>query len=397
MLETVVLICLAYMEMAQDEQEYFVSFVQKQIALRVLACMVTSVTMHALAQEEVPATLSQRGTPQEIQGNIIPVNLIRGHVSNQPSRYILGPGDTISIRVKNMAEGDQSFTIRPDGYGTVHPFGEMYISGTDVQGLQHWLEEKFKFYLLHPEVSVDVQEMRPALVYVTGAVQKPGTYQYIRKGLSNSSLMLPASQERVQLTLTNVLAQAGGVTEFADITNIQVHHASTGQDESYNLKKLLQSGVGDEDIWLQSDDSIIVSKLDQPMDSETFRLISHSNFYRSKFPVVVLGAVNNQGEVQIDPGNNTMNAAIALAGGFVPKLSKTDKIIVQRPTNNGAFNRWVIDRRKSNMELQPGDVLYITDSKFSTVERGLSVLSQFTQPFFYSTIGLNNVKTLGQN
>lgn len=336
--------------------------------------------------EEKPANL----TPQD-QGATLPVSLFRGRVTNQTSRYILGPGDTLAITVQNLEKFNQKINIRPDGYATVHPFGEFYLSGTDVQGLESWLKEKFKFYLVKPELTVNVDEMRPAIVYVMGAVKKPGTYQFWRQGLSNTLQGATTINEKVQLTLTNVLTKIGGVGLQADISHIEVIHAVTGQREIFDLHEFLTSNGTMQDIWLLPEDTVNVPQATQPMDAATFKLICNSTFFRDKFPVVVLGAVQHQGEIQIDPTNNSLNSAIALAGGFISGLSKRDTIIVQRPSNQGGFSRWVIKRNKSNLELLPGDVVYVSDSKTASIERAARILSTISYPYY---AGLNGTSVL---
>lgn len=343
----------------------------------------------ATAQDEVPANLTGQDS-----GDMLPVSLIKGRVNSQASRYMLGPGDKVSLKIRHLEKYDQSFTVRPDGFATIHPFGEFYIAGTDIRGLQEWLEEKFKFYLLEPQISVDVVEMRNAIVYISGAVRRPGTYQFLRNISSNKAF--DEGMERVELTLTNVLAKAGGISDKADIDHITVLHASTGAREVFSLRELLVNGKAD-DIWLLPGDSVMVPEMAIPMDAPTFQLVSRSNYFQEKFPVVVLGAVTQQGEIQVDPNNNTLNAAIALAGGFQGRVSDTDSVIIQRPTNNGAYSRWTVDPKKSQLELMPGDVIYVGHSQLANVEQGLKVLSALTLPYFYTTNGINVMQQLGKD
>jgi polysaccharide export outer membrane protein len=339
------------------------------------------------AADTTPAVVMESDT-----GKTLPISLFRGRVTNQNSRYILGPGDTVSLKVNDLEKFDQTFMIRPDGYATLNPFGERYLAGTDIEGLTTWLKQELKLYLVNPQVTVNVDSMRPAMIYVKGAVQHPGTYQFIRDKLSNVTAMTSSAQERAEITLTNVLSKAGGITINSDISNITVLHAYTGQKEIFNLREFLMKHAEPHDIWLLPEDTVIVPELSQSMDIETFKLVSNSTFFRDKFPVIVLGAVQKQGEVQIDPTNNSLNAAVALAGGFVPGLSKRDMLIIQRPSNQGGFNRWVVNRAKSNLELLPGDVVYVPDSKTFRMERGFSLLGHIIQPFYYSISGSSVLK-----
>lgn len=351
------------------------------LILTLIGC--TILAQFGYAVDETPANLSDKDA-----GNMLPVSLFKGRVSNQSSRYILGPGDMISIKVKDLEKFNQALSIRPDGYATIHPFGERYIAGTDVQGLQDWLESALKTYLVKPEVTVDVDEMRPALVYVKGAVQHPGTYQFVRQKLQST----PSAQERVEMTLSNVLGKAGGMSLKADIDHIEVIHASTGQKEVFTLRDLISTTGTVRDVWLLPEDSVVVPELSQPMDPETFKLLSNSTYFRDKFPITVLGSVQKQGEIMMDPNNNTLDAAIGLAGGFIFGQSKRDAVIVQRPSNKGGFSRWVIQRDKSNLELMPGDVVYIPDTKVAWMERGLRFMSSLTQPYYFSVSGSSVLK-----
>lgn len=364
--------------------------VDKRYTLQFLTCIALAgslfISAGVQAEVEKPANLNAQD-----QGIILPVSLVKGRVTNQTSRYILGPGDKISLKIRDLDQFNQSFTIRPDGYATIHPFGEHRLSGTDIQGLQSLLMDEFKLYLLKPQISVDVVEMRPALIYVNGAVQRPGTYQFTRS-TSNPSAANSTLQEGVELTLTNVLGKTGGVRLNADIGNIQIVHASTGEKETFNLRDFLAGNGNQRDIWLLPEDNVIVPEATQPMESDTFKLISNSTYFREKFPVVVLGAVQRQGEIQMDPTNNSLNAAIAQAGGFVAGLSKRDAVIVQRPDAKGSFNRWVIQRDKSNLELMPGDVVYIPDSKVAWMERGFRFLGSISQPYYFGLSGANVIK-----
>ena len=117
----------------------------------------------SIAPDEHPATLQPSDhTPHQEPSNTIPVSFVKGKVSRQTGSYILGPGDAINIEIKDLKQYDQRITVRPDGFAGVHPFGQFEIAGLDIAGFEHWLEKKFEYYLLRPEITVNVAEMRPA-------------------------------------------------------------------------------------------------------------------------------------------------------------------------------------------------------------------------------------------
>lgn len=320
----------------------------------------------------------------EDKGELTPASFIHGHVTHQRGRYILGPGDVVEIKIKDLSEFDQKITVGPDGFAPIHPFGEYNIAGIDAGGLELWLEEKLKFYLLKPEATVTIAELRPATVYITGEVKRPGAYQLIRNGYNNSVLPIERT-ERVDLTLTNVLTRAGGVTDEADIENITVMHSATKQQVTYNLFNLLAQAQGD-DIILMPGDKVIIPKRQTPMDQDTFNLVTRSTFYQDKFPVVVLGSVHKQGEVLLDTNNNSLNAALGLAGGFLPNAKK-DSIIVQRPTEQGAFEQFRIDRKDEQFSLRPGDLVFVADSTLGKAEKWLRVLGTLAAGYYFGASG----------
>lgn len=317
--------------------------------------------------------------------------VILGHISNQMDHYLLGPGDTLSIKIADLEKFDQQFTVRPDGYASIQPFGEVYVSGTDIPNLQAWLDEKFKKYLLKPQITINVVDMRPAIVYITGAVQQPGSYQFVRQNLSNSGLN-PAF-DNVQMTLSNVLTHAGGVNIHADVHHVTVTHTATGEHETLDLTTLLTQEKS-HDVWLSSGDKIYIPAMDHPMDPMTFALVSQSSFFKDKFPVVVLGAVEKQGEVQIDTKNNSLNAALALAGGFKQYLARTGTIVIQRPNDHGGFSRWAVDPHKHNLAMQPGDVVYVANSQLGNVQQLMQFISSLSLNYFYITGGASYIKSL---
>lgn len=345
-----------------------------------------------IASPEIPlAQTSAEARAAHDASRMIPITYLKGSVSSQSGRYILGPGDKIDMKIRDLAEFDQRFDIRPDGYASIHPYGEFYVAGSDLAGLQTWLQEKFKFYLREPQVTLSVAELRPALIYVSGEVRRPGAYQFIRQGQNNSTVASEL-QEKMELTLANVIKRAGGLTPLSDIRQIRVTHSMTGTQEDYDILDLLVRGQN-RDIWLMPGDTVSVPAAPTPMAADTFAMVCRSTFYDASFPVVVLGAVEKQGQVQMDPNNNSLNAAIALAGGF-KVYSHEREVLIQRPTNHGGFSQLRVDRRTVNTPLMAGDVVYVADSKLAPLRDGLQLFSQMTQPFFFVTGGVSNVNNL---
>lgn len=94
------------------------------------------------------------------------------------SRYRLGSGDLISIRV--LGEDDLTRNkIRLSDAGTVSMpvLGEIRVKGMTVGALEDYITQNLKGrYLVNPQVTVAIDEYRQ--YFVNGQVERPGGYAY---------------------------------------------------------------------------------------------------------------------------------------------------------------------------------------------------------------------------
>ncbi|TNC83655.1 MAG: capsular biosynthesis protein [Thalassolituus sp.] len=134
--------------------------------------------------------------------------------------YRLGAGDLISISVYD--EPDLSLELRIGLSGTIsYPLlGDVDVQGLSPKQLELKLLEKLKGpYLVDPSVSVSIMEYRP--FYVTGEVEKPGSYSF-----------------HPGLTVERAISIAGGFTERASKNRIYVVQDNMGEDaDGKSIKK----------------------------------------------------------------------------------------------------------------------------------------------------------------
>lgn len=125
---------------------------------------------------------------------------------SSPARiYTIGVGDSLSIRVYEQDSLNSSVRVRSDGRISMPLVGEVYVVGKQPQQLAKELETLLKRFLVVPRVTVTLEQSRPISVTVLGETAKPGTLTMER----------PAH-------LLQAIAQAGGLTEFADKDRIFV-------------------------------------------------------------------------------------------------------------------------------------------------------------------------------
>jgi polysaccharide export outer membrane protein len=113
--------------------------------------------------------------------------------------YTLKVGDAVTVRVFGSETPSLSAKIRSDGRIPMPFAGEIVAAGKHPLQLAKEIETRLKEFLVSPRVSVSVDTASPVVVTVLGEVGNKG----------NQSLEPPA-------TLLQALAQAGGLSDFAD-------------------------------------------------------------------------------------------------------------------------------------------------------------------------------------
>jgi polysaccharide export outer membrane protein len=310
-------------------------------------------------------------------------SLIKGYVRTLDGKYLLSPGDKLSISVFNAPEYDQGeLTIRPDGYITIKSIGEVKVSGMDVSGLEQMLAARFGRYLRKPEVTVTVQQFHPAILYVLGAVRKPGAYEIhgdMNKPDSTNSVLA-----RGRLTVSNLIANAGGVIETADLTQVVIKNNETGQERRVNLLKMLKEGDISQDVLVHSGDTVMVPAITGAgqMDDETYKMLGSSSLSPGTLNVRVLGKVTTPGVYTLNVQNAGINSAIASAKGYM--IEANNKVLkVYRMTPNGQLAAIKVDPFKHDFVLRDNDVVLVEERRVPIGGRGWDYAERIMRPFWY--------------
>ncbi|MFV2082800.1 MAG: polysaccharide biosynthesis/export family protein, partial [bacterium] len=113
--------------------------------------------------------------------------------------YLVEAGDLLGIVVWKNEELSDNYIVRPDGKITIPLIGDIIAASKTTDNISLQIELKLKEFIESPFVTVIVREAASNLVYVLGEVRNPGVY-------------------RIQgsLTVLQVIALAGGFTEFAN-------------------------------------------------------------------------------------------------------------------------------------------------------------------------------------
>ncbi|OFC69287.1 capsular biosynthesis protein [Alteromonas confluentis] len=142
------------------------------------------------------------------------------------SSYRLGVGDKVAINV--FGQSDLSMETRLPDVGKInYPFlGELKLVGLTLSEVENLIYTGLEGdYLVNPSVAVSIIEYRP--FFIDGEVKNPGGYPY-QPGLS----------------VNKAAALAGGYTERASRSDIQVVRESNGNQKTMevNVSHLIQPG-----------------------------------------------------------------------------------------------------------------------------------------------------------
>ena len=92
--------------------------------------------------------------------------------------YILGPGDTLSLKVKEdeTPELNINFSIDGEGIANLKRLKRIYVKGLTISELKEILNKEYAEYVKNPNVELLMLGYRPVRVYIDGEVQEPGMY-----------------------------------------------------------------------------------------------------------------------------------------------------------------------------------------------------------------------------
>ncbi|CAD5919086.1 Amylovoran export outer membrane protein AmsH [Planktothrix tepida] len=190
-------------------------------------------------------------------------------------------------------------------------------------------------------------------VVVVGEVFRPGAYSLNQDGgltdagTGGTGLKIVKSNLP---TLTRAIQTAGGITNMADIRNIEVQRlTNTGvKSTKVNLWELLQSGDINQDIFLQQGDTVIIPTATEINPTELEELASAS-FSPATISVNVVGEIKQPGLIQVRP-NTPLNQALLAAGGFDSIRANRGTVELIRLNPNGS-----VTRRKIQVDFKLGN------------------------------------------
>src|SRR5215510_9425678 len=120
-------------------------------------------------------------------------------------QYKIGPEDVLAVSVWKNEAMSRVLPVRPDGMISLPLLDDIQAAGLTPMQLRDVLANKLAEYVPSPAVSVIVNDVRSFKVSVIGEVVKPARYEL-----------------KSRTTVLDILALAGGFTQFASRTRIVV-------------------------------------------------------------------------------------------------------------------------------------------------------------------------------
>jgi len=195
-------------------------------------------------QRPAPASQRQQPAPQAQPPAQASPQYTRTTVEFANREYLIGPDDELEIAVWENQALTRTVPVRPDGKISLPLVQDVQAAGLTPMQLQGVLAKQLTAFVQAPEVSVIVRGVHSFKVSVVGEVREPGRFE-----LSGHP------------TVLDLIAQAKGLTEYADKRRIVVLRRERGQTRQIPFaydKLLSDNGEGIENFFVMPDDIVLV-------------------------------------------------------------------------------------------------------------------------------------------
>jgi protein involved in polysaccharide export with SLBB domain len=296
--------------------------------------------------------------------------------------FTLGPGDSVELEILGNAASRAVATVGPDGKIYFNLLPGMDVWGLTLAEVRDQLEKGLSKYLPTPQVSVTLRTVGSKYVWVLGRLNRPGIF--------------PLSGP---MTLLESLAQAGGTSrsssqvtteELADLRHSFV--VRQGQFLPVDFQRLLHQGDASQNIYLEPDDFVYVPSA---LAQEVYVLGAVKapravGFVEDMTVVSALAGANGADRYAIinspDSGPFTKDAYVSHVAVVRGSLAEPKIAIVDYQA--------VIKGHASDYRLEPGDIIYVPNSPYTTLKRYFNLIANT----FVSTVAANEgVNAAGGN
>ena len=157
--------------------------------------------------------------------------------------FTIGPEDVLGVLVWREAEVAGDVTVRADGMITLPLLRDVKAAGLTPNDLAEQIQESLREYITDASVTVVVRQMNSRRAFITGEVAKPGAYP----------LTAPT-------TVMQLIALAGGLTEFAEKNKVSVLRVEDGKTTTmpFAYNDVAKGKKAEQNIVLRPGDTVVV-------------------------------------------------------------------------------------------------------------------------------------------
>jgi polysaccharide export outer membrane protein len=158
------------------------------------------------------------------------------------AHYRIEPGDRLALAVWNQDGIAGEYLVRNDGVLTVPLIGDVGVGGMSLAEATAAIEQRMDEIIGRTRATLSLVALRPRLVSVLGEVRQAGSYELARgEGV------------------LELLARAGGLSEFADPDNVYVLRRTPAERRiRFDYLRLVRGEGRGHEFELRDGDTIVV-------------------------------------------------------------------------------------------------------------------------------------------
>jgi polysaccharide export outer membrane protein len=303
-----------------------------------------------------------------------PVPGIREGVAPNEDTYVLGPGDEISLDVFDIPEFTNTYTILIDGSVVLPWIGRLRLQGLTLDQANALITQQYvsRGFLVDPLITVNLLTPRTLSISVVGEVRRPGAYSISPEGSASAAIQADGggagdAATNQWPTVSRAIQAAGGITQLADLRNVQIRRALPDGSEQLldvDLWELIRTGQLTQDVTLRDRDTLVIPTA-TALNPDEAVLIGSASFAPGVIRINVVGEAVQPGVIEVPP-NTSLNQAIQAAGGFDRQRARRSRVDLIRLNPNGTATqrRIPIDlasgiNEETNPALRDGDTVVI--------------------------------------
>jgi len=288
-----------------------------------------------------------------------------------PEKYIVGPGDILSLSIVTSRTKDYDLVISPEGRIILPDAGIIDVKGKYLSEVEELIRLKMHEIYRTNNIYILIKELRKFKVIVSGAVKK-------------TSIVGATAVDRV----SEVIEKAGGLKPDGSLRKIQIHRNDDKEIINVDLLKFFKIGDENANPTVLGGDHIII-----PPSSSTQ-------------VIAILGEVPSPGEFEFHEGDS-LSTLVKFAQGFFNSsyLDSVEYVSLNDNTNGLSkqylnLNLWQDKIYSGNhldgdFPLKSGSRVYIRKNPFWKEANEVSVFGEVKYPGKYAvdgkTVRINDV------